>query len=113
MNQILLRTVSGFRIGGLVALVACGGGCAPAAPATEVPPALEHVAELHKAKCGNCHIRVEPGTRSREELEAVFPRHRARVHLSDDEWNQMVEYLAVPPSSPLPSMQPLRGDKQG
>jgi len=78
--------------------------CAPPAPAAEVPPALVHVAEVHKARCGNCHVRVEPGTRSRDALEVAFPKHRARVHLSDDEWSQMIEYLSMPP---------LRGDKAG
>lgn len=83
-------------------------GCA-APPAADVPPALEHIAEVHKARCGKCHVRVEPGTRPRAKLEAAFPKHRSRVHLTDDEWSQMIEYLA-PPSL---SMPPQRGDKAG
>ena len=78
--------------------------CAPRAPAADVPPALVHVAEVHKARCGNCHVPVEPGTRSRDALEVAFPKHRARVHLTDEEWTQMIEYLSMPP---------LRGDKAG
>lgn len=84
-------------------------GCAPSAPPADVPPALQHIAEVHKARCGNCHVRVEPGARQREQLEAAFPKHRSRVHLSDEEWAQMIEYL----SAPAPSMPPLRGDKEG
>jgi hypothetical protein len=81
----------------VVCTVACLG-CAPAAPVADVPPALLHIAEVHRAKCGNCHVRVEPGSRSRTELEGALPRHRSRVHLTDDEWSQLVEYLARPVS---------------
>jgi hypothetical protein len=82
----------------LVVCVAAGSACAPPVSTADVPPPLQHIAEVHKAKCGNCHVRVEPGSRSRGELEEAFPRHRTRVHLTDDEWSQMVEYLARPVS---------------
>jgi|HubBroStandDraft_6_1064221.scaffolds.fasta_scaffold1220111_2 hypothetical protein len=72
--------------------------CAPAASLPpEVPESQRHVAELHRAKCGNCHVRVEPGARTHLELEAAFVRHRKRVHLTEDEWTQMIDYLAQPP----------------
>ena len=53
------------------------------------------VAQIHRAKCGVCHTRVEPGQRTRAELEAAFPRHRKRVRLSEDEWGRMIDYLAA------------------
>lgn len=82
----------------LVLCVAAGYACAPPAQMAEVPLPLQHIAEVHRAKCGNCHVPVEPGSRPRSVLEEAFPRHRTRVHLTDDEWSQMVEYLARPAS---------------
>jgi hypothetical protein len=74
--------------------------CAPAvSPGPQpVPEPLQHVAEVHKAKCGNCHVRVEPRTRTREELGEALLRHKKRVHLTDEEWSAMIEYLARPAS---------------
>jgi hypothetical protein len=73
------------------------GSCAPAPSAPEVPESQRHVAEVHRAKCGSCHVRVEPGTRTHMELETALVRHRKRVHLTEEEWTQMVDYLARPP----------------
>jgi hypothetical protein len=67
--------------------------CAPPAPAPDVPASLQHIAEVHKALCGNCHVRVEPGGRTHAELTDAFQRHRSRVHLTDEEWSEMIEYL--------------------
>ena len=69
--------------------------CAPAAP----PPAtqdarLTHIADVHRAKCGACHDRVEPGMRSREELERALAKHRTRVKLTEAEWGAMIDYLS-------------------
>jgi hypothetical protein len=96
-----------------VAFIAALPACAPQAPPVEVPEPLQHIAEVHKAKCGNCHVRIEPGSRKKDQLEAAFPRHKSRVHLSEDEWSQMIEYLSLPSSVSGPSMQPLRGGKEG
>jgi len=82
----------GLLVLGLILMTEAG--CAPEAPPADVPPALAHIAEVHKARCGKCHRRVEPGTRTRDKLLAVFPKHRSRVHLTEDEWSQMIEYLA-------------------
>ena len=87
-----------MRRGSLLAsLVVMGAaiGCVTAPPAVP-PPRFERVAEVHRAKCGNCHVRVEPQTRSRAMLEDALTRHRKRVHLSDDEWTELIEYLAPP-----------------
>lgn len=77
--------------------VASASGCAPTStpsPARDVPEGQRQIAEIHKARCGNCHVRVEPGTRTRNELETAFTRHRTRLHLTESDWAAMVDYLA-------------------
>ena len=64
------------------------------APAENAAP--RDVAQIHKAKCGACHLRVEPGLRTRAELESAFKRHRKRVKMSEPEWQAMIDYLAAP-----------------
>ena len=59
-------------------------------PAQPQPP----IAEAWQARCGNCHARVEPGTRTRAELDAAFQRHKARTRLTKEEWQQMADFLA-------------------
>jgi hypothetical protein len=94
-EAVVRRAISGVAcaaaavVSVLVSSVACGGGT-PSADAPDAPP----IARIHRAQCGKCHVRVEPGERTREQLEAAFPRHHRRVRLTDDEWAQMVEYLA-------------------
>jgi hypothetical protein len=71
---------------------------AMAAPACEPPPASgphAAIARLHRAHCGACHRRVDPGTRTRAQLEGALPRHHNRVHMTDAEWSEMLEYLAA------------------
>jgi hypothetical protein len=78
----------------LALLAACGQGPPASAPpgAGPEPP----IAEIHRHKCGKCHVLPEPKTRTREHLEDAFTRHRVRVHLTEEEWGQMVDYLAKP-----------------
>jgi hypothetical protein len=46
-------------------------------------------------------LRVEPGQRTRDELENALQRHRRRVHLTENEWDEMIDYLsAAGPSHP-------------
>jgi hypothetical protein len=87
--------------GALLAFAFVVDGCAPQA-VVDPPPPLRHIAEVHKARCGNCHVRVEPGARTRDELEAALSRHHERVHLTEDEWAEMLEYLAPTRPSPAP-----------
>ena len=79
------------------ALVAIGGvrRSEQRAPATGAPEPASAIARIHKSRCGACHVRVEPGERTRAELEAALSRHRKRVHLTDDQWSEMIAYLAV------------------
>ncbi len=55
---------------------------------------VRDVRAIHKSRCGNCHVRVEPGTRTKAQLEAAFTRHHTRVKMNDSEWAMMVDYLA-------------------
>jgi hypothetical protein len=63
--------------------------CAPAS-APDAPP----IAAVHSHKCGKCHAPPEPSSHSRAELADAFGRHKNRVHLSQDEWQAMIDYLA-------------------
>ena len=66
-------------------------GCSPPASSADAPP----IASLHSSRCGRCHVPPEPKTHTRAELETAFGRHRGRVHLSQDEWQAMIDFLAV------------------
>ena len=85
----------GLRVLAMVAL-AFPAGCAPGRSASDQPP----IARVHAGACGSCHRRVEPGMRSRAALETALSRHHRRVHLTDDEWRAMIDYLAKPPPWP-------------
>ena len=88
------------RIPRLCVMLAVLSGCATATAPTGAQGGAEAAAEardvryIHRSRCGNCHVRVEPGTRTRAELDEAFTRHRKRVRLSDQEWAKMVDYLA-------------------
>ncbi len=79
-------------------LVACSARDGRA-PETASREALEQarIAALHTAKCGACHLPVDPGTRSRPVIEAAMNRHHARAHLTERDWSAMVAYLAARP----------------
>ena len=83
-----------------VAAVGCGGApgtaATPATPVETTAAVSPPIAEVHRARCGACHVRVEPGTRTREQLETAFSRHKKRARLSDEQWAALVEYLAAP-----------------
>ena len=89
--MLIVRLTLLFLLCASMGEVACGGPSgAPNAPA-----AKSEIARIHRAKCGSCHLRIEPGERSRAELEAAFTRHRKRANLSEEQWAQMVDYLAA------------------
>lgn len=71
--------------------------CAPAS-SPDGPP----IAAVHSSKCGQCHVPPEPKTHTRAQLEDAFGRHKKRVHLSPDEWEAMIDYLAAPPGAIAP-----------
>jgi len=78
----------------VASLVACGGASQASVTAKE-----PQIAEEWRAKCGNCHRRVEPGTRTRATLEDAFSRHKTRTHLSDEQWAEMTDFLASAPAT--------------
>jgi hypothetical protein len=41
-------------------------------------------------------VAPEPRTRTRAQLEDAFSRHGKRVHMSHDDWQAMLDYLAAP-----------------
>jgi hypothetical protein len=103
VSPVTSRSVSAFWrpgvIASIVGLMAAGCGAqsqessAAATPlGTETDEA--HIAAVHRAKCGTCHVRVDPGTRSRTEIELALGRHHRRTHLTDREWTLLVDYLA-------------------
>ena len=75
----------------VVALAACGGASGGAGASGS---GARDVTQIHRARCGSCHVRVEPGTRTRAQLEDAFTRHRKRLHLTEEEWSKMIDYLA-------------------
>ncbi len=95
-----------FAVG--AALAGLAGACS-GVPTAAPPPApvrtsnamavTRDIGELHRARCGACHVRVEPGARSREVLTSALAKHRTRVHLSGAEWDALVDYLAAHPAS--------------
>lgn len=105
------RNLSALWALGLVAsslgsLTACGSAqgaeASPAntaAAATSAESDQEHITAVHLAKCGSCHVRVEPGTRSRGEIELALGRHHRRARLTDREWALLVDYLAKDPEA--------------
>jgi hypothetical protein len=62
-----------------------------------VPAPYREVAEIHHAKCGACHTRVEPGMRTRQKLEKALVKHRSRVTLSEANWALLIDYLSQTP----------------
>jgi len=88
----------------VLALSACATTSAPAspvapssAPVAEVNAAgpVPEIAVVHRARCGACHVRVEPGTRTRTVMTHALLRHRKRVHLTDSQWAALLDYLAA------------------
>jgi cytochrome c5 len=78
-----------------VLLVVAVLGLAACTPAAAVPDGSP-IASLHSRQCGRCHVAPEPRTRTRAQLEEAAPRHDRRVHMSHDDWQAMIDYLAAP-----------------
>ena len=77
-------------------VAACGGttGAPPSVTAMGNEGHEAQVASVWRSKCGSCHVPVEPGSRKRVEIETALQRHRKRLRLSDDQWTQLVDFLA-------------------
>jgi hypothetical protein len=73
--------------------VACGGSDAPrASSASDTPePAI---ASEWRARCGACHVKVEPHSRDRAQLTQALGRHRSRARLKEEQWAALIDFLA-------------------
>jgi cytochrome c5 len=79
----------------VVASADTASGEASDAAAGAVPPreASRATVELWRARCGQCHVRVEPGTRDRATLSKALSRHQKRAKLSPSDVRDLVDYL--------------------
>jgi hypothetical protein len=85
------RALTSLAFGTLGAtLLTVAVACAPA-QSSEAPA----IASVHKRQCGRCHSPPEAGKRSKAYLEEALGPHHKRVHMTDQEWSQMIDYLAA------------------
>src|SRR5215472_5434090 len=90
-----IMTLASVLTAGIVGAAALAG-CSTESPGpAKTPTGSSEIARIHRARCGACHVRVEPGQRSRHVLDSALSRHHKRVHLSDEEWGALVNYLAA------------------
>lgn len=75
----------------VVLTLATATACSPAAD----HPAAPAIALVHKHQCNRCHTLPPPGLHPRPYLEQALAPHHKRVHLTDDEWAQLIDYLAA------------------
>jgi hypothetical protein len=66
---------------------AAGAAVAPTAP----------IALVHQHQCSRCHRLPPPGVHPRSYLEQALAPHHKRVHLTDEEWTELIDYLAARP----------------
>lgn len=79
----------------------------PTRPTETLVADARPISQIHASKCGSCHVPVQPGTRSRDQIEAAMGRHGRRLKLTQAQWTAMVEYLA-----PVGSVQAKRESDQ-
>ena len=73
-------------------------GCGAPDWRANVPAKYMEVAEIHHSQCGACHLRVEPGQRTRAQFEkALAKNHHERVHMTDAQWARLLDYLSQTP----------------
>lgn len=78
-------------LAGVVLALGAATACSPAAD----HPAAPAIAEVHKHQCNRCHRLPPPGAHPRPYLEDALSHHHKRVHLTDEEWAQLIDYLAA------------------
>jgi hypothetical protein len=93
LKRAFAARVAGAGILACAPLVACASETAPTGADA---PSQNAIAALHTSRCGACHRAPDPKTRTREHLLDAFSRHKRRVHLTREEWAEMVDYLAMP-----------------
>ncbi len=85
------------RVVGAALVASAIAACSTSDWKLAVPPKYLEVAEIHHAHCGSCHTRVEPGERTRAQLEKALARHRTRVRMTESQWALLVDYLSKTP----------------
>jgi hypothetical protein len=80
--------------------------CEPPPPTSASGAPEPAIASVYRSRCGACHVRVGPNTRSRYQLEDAFSRHRRRLRLRDEQWEELVAYLAIPEAPAPPPAAP-------
>lgn len=87
-------------LAGLLAALCAACGGAPGAPGQSARSgsATASGERLWRSKCGACHVPVRPGTHERQYVEAALARHRSRVHMSEQAWSSVIEFLSTPPA---------------
>jgi hypothetical protein len=57
-------------------------------------PPSSAIVGLWRARCNQCHVPVQPGTRERAALRPALERHKKRARLSESDVDELVDYLA-------------------
>lgn len=78
----------------MVAALMLAAGCAPADPRASAT-AAPTIAAVHQRQCSRCHSLPSVGSHPRAYLEAALAPHHKRVHMTDVEWAQMIDYLSA------------------
>ncbi len=80
---------------GVLIALAAATACSPAADHAASTAPVPAIAEVHKHQCNRCHKLPAPGLHPRAYLEQALAAHHKRVHLTDEEWTQLIDYLAA------------------
>jgi hypothetical protein len=71
-----------------VALTGCGAKASD--PRAAEPP----IVAVWRARCGACHVPIQPGERTAPALRAAAKRHEKRVRLAAAQWDELIAWLA-------------------
>ena len=89
MNRAHAALFAALFAGIAASMTACGAGGASSPTAGE--PAI---ASVWRSRCGQCHVPVEPGARARPVIDAAMTRHHKRLHLTEEQWSALADWLA-------------------
>jgi hypothetical protein len=78
----------------LLAFAACGGADDSRRVSTASDTPEPAIAAEWRARCGACHVKVEPHSRDRAQVTQALGRHRSRARLKEDQWAALIDFLA-------------------
>jgi hypothetical protein len=84
-----------FVVSASSVVVACGPSQTTTTTANGGHAGEPPIAGEWRARCASCHMRVEPGTRTRAQLEDAFTRHRTRTRMTEAQWTDLTDFLAA------------------